>query len=137
AIPPALESIILHCLEKAPEDRFQSAQDVGYALEAGAGQTGPMPLTASSASPLRRHGSWIAALVLTSCLSMLLGYVFLGAHRPHPSVDGRIFAQITNDAGAELFPSISADGKTVVYASKSSGNWDIYLQQVGFAEAVN
>ena len=43
AIPPSIRSVILHCLEKAPENRFQSAQDVGYALEAAAAPPGPMP----------------------------------------------------------------------------------------------
>ena len=28
---------------------------------------------------------------------MLLAYFVFGKHRPHPSVDGRIFAQVTND----------------------------------------
>jgi hypothetical protein len=64
-------------------------------------------------------------------------YGVYGGHRKHPSVDGMIFAQITNDAGAELFPSLSTDGTSVVYAGKSAGNWDIYLHRAGEAEAVN
>lgn len=32
-LPPALERLLLHCLEKDPEDRFQSARDLGFALE--------------------------------------------------------------------------------------------------------
>src|SRR5262249_717666 len=62
---------------------------------------------------------------------------FFGGHRTHPSVDGKIFAQITNDAGAELFPSLSADGATVAYARKSAGNWNIYLHPAGAPEAIN
>ena len=137
AIPPAIESVILHCVEKAPEDRFQSAQDVGYALEASAAPLGPMPLAGTAATPLRHYGRWIAALVLSSAFGMLIAYLLFGAGHTHPSVDGRIFAQITDDPGAELFPSLSADGKTVAYASQVSGNWDIYVQQVGFGEGIN
>ncbi len=33
-IAPALERVIWHCLEKSPERRFQSASDLGFALEA-------------------------------------------------------------------------------------------------------
>ena len=32
SIPPALDNIVRHCLEKRPEDRFQSAKDIVFAL---------------------------------------------------------------------------------------------------------
>jgi Tol biopolymer transport system component/tRNA A-37 threonylcarbamoyl transferase component Bud32 len=137
AIPPALESVILHCIEKAPEDRFQSAQDAGYALEASAAPLGPMPPAAAAAGPLRRYGPWGAALGVTFGVGILLAHYVLAPGHTHPSVDGRIFAQVTDDPGAELFPSLSADGKTVAYASQVSGNWDIYIQQVGSGEGIN
>src|SRR6266436_4316399 len=38
--PPALERIVRRCLEKDPDDRWQSARDVKHALEdLGAGET--------------------------------------------------------------------------------------------------
>jgi serine/threonine protein kinase/WD40 repeat protein len=33
-VPPALEGIVTRCLEKRPEDRFSSAHDLGFALQA-------------------------------------------------------------------------------------------------------
>ena len=33
-VSPALDRIVRHCLEKNPEERFQSARDVGFALRA-------------------------------------------------------------------------------------------------------
>jgi len=33
-VPPALERIVRHCLEKNPAQRFQSASDVAFNLEA-------------------------------------------------------------------------------------------------------
>ena len=32
-VPPALERVVEHCLEKRPEDRFQSARDLAFALD--------------------------------------------------------------------------------------------------------
>ncbi len=32
SIPPALDNIVRHCLEKSPDDRFQSAKDIVFAL---------------------------------------------------------------------------------------------------------
>ena len=40
-------------------------------------------------------------------------------------------AQLTGEDGAELQPSLSPDGTWFVYASHSSGNWDVYRQRVG------
>jgi Tol biopolymer transport system component len=136
AIPASVSGVILHCLETAPQDRFQSALDLQFALEACAAALGPVPL-AAEVTPLRRYGPWIAALVLCSTLSGAVIYSLFGGHRKHPSVDGMIFAQITNDAGAELFPSLSSDGSTVVYASKSAGNWNIYLHRAGSPDVIN
>ncbi len=38
-IPPGLEPIIRHCLEKNPEERFQSTKDLAFNLEAVSGAT--------------------------------------------------------------------------------------------------
>jgi Tol biopolymer transport system component len=47
------------------------------------------------------------------------------------------FAQLTDQPGPEYFPSLSPDGKSLVYASYASGNWDVYLQRVGGKNPVN
>src|SRR5436309_578772 len=39
-IGPSLERVVDHCLEKNPEERFQSARDLAFALEALSGATG-------------------------------------------------------------------------------------------------
>jgi Tol biopolymer transport system component len=47
------------------------------------------------------------------------------------------FTQLTDQPGTELFPSLSPDGKSLLYASRATGNWDIYLQPVGSRTAIN
>ena len=39
--------------------------------------------------------------------------------------------------GEEFFPSLAPDGRSLVYSSKASGNWDIYLLRVGDQRSVN
>jgi len=43
AVPPELEEIVEHCLEKSPEERFQSARDLAFALRVAEreARTGP------------------------------------------------------------------------------------------------
>src|SRR5439155_14896645 len=54
AVPPALEHIVRHCLEKEPADRFQSMRDLAFALET------PLSGLSSPSSPVR-HSAWTTA----------------------------------------------------------------------------
>ena len=40
------------------------------------------------------------------------------------------FSRLTDQPGLESFPSLSPDGKSIVYSSAASGNGDLYLQRV-------
>src|SRR3954462_11162095 len=48
-VPPMLERIVHHCLEKDPADRFQSARDIAFALEALSSASPGAPATGSAA----------------------------------------------------------------------------------------
>ena len=43
-IPPALDRIVRHCLEKNPDERFQSARDLAFALESSLDSGSVTPL---------------------------------------------------------------------------------------------
>src|SRR5207244_13006094 len=65
-------------------------------------------------------------------------YVFLRPQTETSSPAKNIsFMQLTDQAGAEIFPSLSPDGRSFVYAGRASGNMDIYLQRVGGRNPVN
>lgn len=57
--------------------------------------------------------------------------------RQNVTVANTTFTQLTDQAGAEYFPSLSPDGKSFVYSSYASGNWDIYFQRVGGKNPLN
>jgi eukaryotic-like serine/threonine-protein kinase len=131
--PFGIRSIVSRCLEKAPENRFQNARDLAFALEAVAGP--PPPVEAESF--LRRHAGWIAASLAGFALAALLVPWWMGARRGPMSAEGRVFAPLTQEPGAELFPSLSPGGEWVAYASKNAGNWDILLRRLGTDDSVN
>ena len=74
-VPPALDRIVRHCLEKNPEERFQSARDVAFALgalsESGSAATSTVKIGARPA--WRRWVRVVAEVALLgAALSLLL-----------------------------------------------------------------
>jgi Tol biopolymer transport system component len=45
--------------------------------------------------------------------------------------------KLTDTPGAEITPSLSPDGKFVAYASRASGNMDVYVLRIGGSKQVN
>jgi len=69
-VPPALERVVRHCMEKSPEERFQSARDLAFALEAVSGFSGSQTFAADVVPPpssklkSRERLAWIIAGVM-------------------------------------------------------------------------
>jgi serine/threonine-protein kinase len=62
-VPPELSSIVTHSLEKSPEDRFQSARDFAFALQAGEREgSGPRSPATGTARPPEIAEASIAVL---------------------------------------------------------------------------
>ena len=80
-----------------------------------------------------REGKIFLALAVMTILASL-GYLLLRrlpGTKETAAPRNFTFTQLTDQPGPEFFPSLSPDGKSLVYASRASGNWDIYLQRVG------
>src|SRR5579862_3626700 len=61
AVPSAYQDILKHCLEKEPEDRFQSAKDLAFALQTLTGSSGIRP--SRHRARLKKSGALRWALV--------------------------------------------------------------------------
>jgi Tol biopolymer transport system component len=136
ALPANLEQVVRHCLEKRPDERFQSARDLAFALQSAttsAMSSGASAVPAAARSAAR--GRWvvpaIGALGITAA-AFGLGRLSTGrsaaGSTPSPIAS---FQQISDGPGVETSPTISPDGKNVVYVSDASGNHDLYLLRVG------
>src|SRR5258705_3729364 len=76
-VPPALERIMWHCLEKDPASRFQSARDVAFNLEALSGLSEPSSAMGRLApgSTTRRGGA--RAILILAGGAFLVGVAFV------------------------------------------------------------
>lgn len=75
AMPPALQRVVERCLEKNPAQRFQSASDLAFALEA-LSDSGSAPSAALASAKARTKWAWIgavgAALVIAAAIASWL-----------------------------------------------------------------
>jgi hypothetical protein len=117
-VPPALDRLVRHCLEKRPGDRFQSARDLVYELE---GLSGSSAATGKAvrADAVRSRRRWlIAGLAGVLAVAALAG-AFLAGRRTAPS-SIPTYREITFRRGFAPSGRFTPDGKTVVY----SAAWD-------------
>jgi Tol biopolymer transport system component len=128
-----LEQIIRHCLEKEPEERFQSARDLGFQLRLARHPSAQTPAPA----PTHTHGRYFAAAIAGLALvGTAVGLTWrLTRHETPPAAP--ILTRLTSDSGLTTDPALSPDGKFLACASDRGGdNLDIWLQQVGKGEAL-
>jgi Tol biopolymer transport system component/tRNA A-37 threonylcarbamoyl transferase component Bud32 len=126
--PLPLDNLVRHCLEKEPEERFQSARDLSFQLHSilsGSGAT----TAAATASP-RRRSRWVlgSAAVAILLLGVALGWA---GSRVRPSADasgvpvtfslappdGVSVWRYSSIARAGLF-AVSPDGRRIVFVGR-------------------
>jgi len=135
-VPPAFGRLVRHCLEKRPDERFQSARDLAFQLEAlasdGSG-TGP---SAVVAKPGRRSialgGVALAAGLVLALLVGALGGAWLAARRQPVPTRLRVLTHSGNDS----WPTASPDGRLVAFASDRDGRSRIWLRQMSSGDEV-
>jgi serine/threonine-protein kinase len=131
-VPPSLESLVMKCLEKRPEDRWQRMDDVLPLLE---GLFTKVRDGTQSARPGR--GAWLLSLVglVTVLISSLIAWGLLKTGREPPLTIGAL-KHVTKDPGLELDPAISPDGTRVAFVAGPPGKRRLYLREVDGGRAI-
>jgi serine/threonine protein kinase len=144
-ISPGLERIINRALEKDREVRYQTASDMRAELKLlqrnlDPGITNSVSIPNAILQKLPVRVGWLRVALVVAVLTVVgLGAWFLLSQLKAPATnwaDARA-VKITDLAGVELFPSLSPDGKSLIYMSRISGNWDIYTKRIGAKKSAN
>jgi len=141
-----LERLVSHCLEKRPEERFQSARDLGFALGALSSSSGSRLQTAEvvglteklDVSLLLSHERlpWIIGSVLLVALLASLPFT-LAYFRQRPLADARVLK-------LSLLPpentsidqiALSPDGRWLAFTAATGGKVLLWIRALDATEA--
>jgi serine/threonine protein kinase/Tol biopolymer transport system component len=126
--PPALQRVVHRCLEKNQEQRFQSASDLAFALEALSDSGGSAAVATARAEQRRFKWMWAAAMV-AAILVGALAIAWLAAPPLPPKVSGT--TQLTHDGrpkynvitdGSRLYIGEGGVANRIVQVSVSGGD---------------
>jgi len=138
---PALARLLQHCLEKRPDERFQSARDLAFDLRSLASggsaseRSGRAPVVA--ASPAGRRLVAAAMLIGLGALAGGLAATFLRRPaEPAAAILRPTFRQLTKLPGGEGSPSLAPDGESFVFVKRDGGDADLFLQRIDGAKPI-
>ena len=134
-VPVALERIVRHCLEKRPEDRFQSARDLVFALEAvaQAGTAGAPGWPPRRGRRMRRAMvAGVAVLGLLAVGGVVRNWFAHGIWSSRRTAPLSV-VPLTSLSGWERDPALSPDGSQLAFSWDRDGDEraDIYVQLIG------
>lgn len=118
-LAPALERLMRHCLEKSAEERFQSARDLAFDLEALSEISSPST-TAQAMAPARsRRRLWflLANALLIAAVALAAFFIVKRAEKTPPEFQRLTFRR-GNISGARFAP----DGQTIIYSAIWQGD---------------
>jgi hypothetical protein len=112
-IPTAFKQVVMHCLEKEPQNRFQTARDLAFALAtlstAGGGKG--VSSLGFGKDQIRRIVAWASA-GLACAAALVLLVVKLRPTEPETN-----FRRMTFEQGTVYSARFAPDGQSIIYAA--------------------
>jgi Tol biopolymer transport system component/tRNA A-37 threonylcarbamoyl transferase component Bud32 len=141
-VPPGLRAIILRCLAKEPEKRYQRASEVKAALEAlhsnggaVAAVAGPFDDPEQIVGRFTRRYLWLGAGLVAVVAAVIY---FVPGAKPRvssPEPGGKLRLLFSTEGNIEG-PAISSDGKMLAYVEEGEKSDDLYVTRVVGGERV-
>jgi serine/threonine protein kinase/Tol biopolymer transport system component len=125
-VAPSLERLVRRCLDKSPEQRFQSASDLAFALESLSGltsqQSASVRASALAAGGQTRRRRLAPSLIVGAVLftvAVAVATFFVGrqsSDKPQPT-----FQRITFRRGTISAARFAPDAQTIIYSAAFQG----------------
>jgi WD40 repeat protein len=118
-LPPALSTIVRRCLEKRPEQRFQSAADLAFALKSISTTESVSAVKIPAAPPVARQRNWRWMAAAIAGIALLGAGYALSLLNPKPA--NPQYQRVTFRKGDVTGARFTTDGRNVVYAARWEG----------------
>jgi|HubBroStandDraft_6_1064221.scaffolds.fasta_scaffold00005_156 serine/threonine protein kinase len=116
SVPVSFRQVVRHCLEKEPENRFQSARDVGFALDTLAQVSGRPGTRLGVPRSQAKVVPWaVAAVFLIATLLLLAG------NQWRPKTAPPTYRRLTFEEGTVYSARFTPDFRGIVYGAAWNG----------------
>jgi eukaryotic-like serine/threonine-protein kinase len=123
--PPALDRVVMRCLAKDPDERWQSTADLASELrwiEATLGQPAPQTSRDASATQLR-------AVAVTAVAALAAGAIASAVYlRRAPDLGPEMRLQVATPGGDLTRFALSPDGRKIVFEATIDGKRQLWLR---------
>jgi Tol biopolymer transport system component len=135
SVPLAARQVVAHCLEKSPDQRFQSARDLAFALRSlSGGAVGTSVMRAVLDVPQRPWYQRWEILSLVAAALLGVGLFFVGRFTGRQPITR--FHQLSFQRGFVSGARFSSDGRTVAYSAAWGGQpVEVYTSRVESPES--
>lgn len=121
--PPALDHVVRRCLEKDPQDRWQSAHDIASELRwiSGAGSQAGVAAPVTLRRKSRERLAWSLAAI-AAVVAVAMGVFLARPELPRRTIESAITTPPNTQVAFYGGVSISPDGKTFAFVDTRSAN---------------
>jgi len=140
-VSASMETIVSRLLRKAPEDRFQTAADLVWALEQPSTHTerGRAWIEPAAAGSTRRVRAlpWIVGLAVSALIALMWSAWSMGRRSgslPNTEV-ARFNWMLPPNTGLWSAPVVSSDGRRIVWAGVSEAGSQLYVRDLSSDES--
>ena len=137
--PASIRRLLQRCLEKDVGRRLRDLGDACLEIDDAITRLRSRSLLRRlvERGRERRTTATIGIIVVSAAVLVGLLWRSRGARPGTGELVEAVFTQVTSQSGVEWFPSLSPDGKWVVYGGDSDGNRDIFLQSTTGQTPIN
>lgn len=130
-IPLGLERVVRHCIEKNPGERFQSARDLAFNLEALTATSGVSDI---QLPPAKKGLRGLPALLTLLVIAALTGAFLWGRSAHHIATPE--FRQVTFRSGTVYRARFAHDGQSILYSAAWEGRpSELFTARYGSTES--